>query len=156
MVDRRRVLQVAAVGAVGLAVPACRSSASDDDAEPPPADQQPDEQQADELAEQQADELALIAAYDAALADTASPARATLQRLRDEHAAHLRALGWDEQTPTQTPVKPPARRQLVRAERRALRLRTAGAQRTDDPEQAQLLTLIAASEAQHIATLESL
>lgn len=146
MVDRRHVLQVAAVGSAALALPACRSTTRVDGEEPPPGT--PDQQQADELA--------LIAAYDAAIAGAGRAAGVAYQRLRDEHAAHLRALGWDEPPPPPGTASPPTRRQLVRAERRAMRLRTSGARQTDDAEKAQLLALIAASEAQHVVTLEGL
>lgn len=146
MVDRRRVLQIAAVSAAGLSLPACRGTTPI--IGPAPSPSAPDQQQSDELA--------LIAAYDAAIAAAGRKSRAVYQRLRDEHAAHLSALGWDDQAPSPTPAAPPTRRRLVRAERRAMRLRTTGAQQATDPDQAQLLALIAASEAQHIVTLEGL
>ncbi len=141
MTDRRSVLQVGLVCGALMALPACSS----DPAAPPEDPPVPDPEQADEIA--------LIAAYDAALAAGAkSPER--LQKIRDEHVAHLRALGW-EQPPTPTAGSgPTGRKVLVRAERRASRARARAAAVTEDSERAQILALIAASEAQHVVTLE--
>ena len=149
MTDRRRVLQVGGLTATGIVVlPACGSGpagpGTEQEESAPPA--QPDAQQSEELA--------LIAAYDAALAG-AGPARRTLyERIRDEHAAHLRALGWSA-APSASPSQadPPTRRALRRAERAAARRHTRAAVQDPDPERAQILALIAASEAQHIVAL---
>lgn len=146
MVDRRTVLQAAGTVTLGLTVlPGCSSEEGADS--PPPAT--PDQQQADELA--------LITAYDLAIA-VAGPSVATqYQRIRDEHTAHLRALGWSDAPAAQTPgTADLKRRDLIVAERRAGRLRTRGARGADDPDRAQILALIAASEAQHVVTLEGL
>jgi hypothetical protein len=145
MTDRRQVLQMAVVAAAGVAIlPGCSGS----DAPEPDQTRTPDEQQADELA--------LIAAYDAALA-TAKPKQAvTLQSLRDEHAAHLRALGWEDAPIAEASPEPVTRAALVRAERRAARMRADAARDATDVELAQILALIAASESQHVVTLEAL
>lgn len=141
MTDRRLVLQAAAVSALGLVVlPGCST-----DSETPAAPPTPDAQQADELA--------LIALYDAALA-AAPPAQAELwQRIRDEHAAHLTALGWQEAPPTPGPPAAMPGSAMRRAERAAARMRTQAARDEPDAQKAQVLALIAASEAQHVAAL---
>ena len=145
MTDRRQVLQMAVVAAAGVAIlPGCSSS----DAPEPDQTRTPDAQQADELA--------LIAAYDAALADAKPKQAVTLQTLRDEHAAHLRALGWDDGPVVEPSPEPVTRAALVRAERRAARMRADAARDATDVELAQILALIAASESQHIVTLEAL
>ncbi len=142
MTDRRHVLQVAALAAAGLTVlPAC----SEDVDNPPEATPSPDADQAAELA--------LIAAYDAALAQRDNE---TLRLIRDQHADHLRALGWQEPPPAATASAGPSRKQLIRAERRAERQWAAAASTETDPERAQVLALIAASEAQHVVTLGAL
>lgn len=143
MADRRQVMQGAVLAVAGLTLlPACGA----DQAETPPAPT-PDPQQADELA--------LVAAYDAAAAAAGPDDRAALQRIRDEHAAHLTALGWTEQPMTAAPIGGITDAQLARAERRAARARSRAARTAADPAQAQLLALIAASEAQHAAWWES-
>ena len=147
MTDRRHVLQMGALATLALvAAPACSDDSPGGASTPPPT---PDAQQAEELA--------LIAAYDAAIL-TAGPARAALyQRIRDEHSAHLRALGW-ESAPTPAPSGAPAasRRALRRAEVAAVRSHSAAAVGESDQERAQLLALIAASEAQHAVDLAAL
>jgi hypothetical protein len=143
MTERRQVLQITGLAVLGLlTVPACGDRAAD-----PPAPPTPDAQQAEEAA--------LIAAYDAALPTAAPADRETLQRIRDEHVAHLAALGWQGAPPVQTPPTRVTRAQLLRAERRATRGRSRAAAADPDPQRAQVLALIAASEAQHVATLES-
>jgi hypothetical protein len=143
MADRRQVIQGAVLAVAGLALlPACSAG----EPEPPPAPT-PDPQQADELA--------LIAAYDAAAAAAGPDDRAVLQRIRDEHAAHLTALGWTEQPTTAAPLGGITDAQLARAERRAARVRSRAARQAPDPAAAQLLALIAASEAQHAAWWEA-
>lgn len=144
MTDRRQVLQVAVLAAAGvLVLPGCSSDEATPEIAPTPDTQQ-------------ADELALIAAYDAALA-TAGPKEAVVfQALRDEHAAHVRALGWQEQPPTSVDPEPVGRAALLRAERAAARQRADAARDATDAELAQILALIAASEAQHVVTLEAL
>jgi hypothetical protein len=143
MADRRQVMKGAVVAVAGVVLlPACGA----DDAVPAPAPT-PDAQQADELQ--------LVAAYDAALAQADPSDLPDLQRIRDEHASHLAALGWTQPAPSSTPSGPPTRAQLARAERRAARLRTQAARETQDAEQAQILALIAASEAQHAVRWES-
>ncbi len=146
MIDRRRVLQLGAMAALTTTVlPAC---GTDEEGQPAPeATPGP----------QQSDELALIAAYDAALASAGPRATIVYQRLRDEHVEHLAALGW--QQPPPAPVADGAdisRRDLIRAERRAARTRRNAADVSPDAEQAQILALIAASEAQHVVGLEEL
>lgn len=144
MAERRHVLQVAAVTALGLGIlPAC---GRDEGAAPAPS--APDAQQADELA--------LIAAYDAALQDATGPQRDVLRQFRDEHVAHLTALGWRGLPSARPSQAPPTPSQLIRAERRAARDRTAAARSAQDPQSAQVLALIAASEAQHADRLASL
>lgn len=143
MTDRRRVLQAGLVCAAVLTLPACSSDPTDPPDSPPVPD--PD----------QADELALIAAYDRALTTAGAQLEARLRPIREEHLAHLRALGWD-----QPPSSPQAatgrvgRRALLAAERQAARSRTRAAALAEDAERAQILALIAASEAQHVVTLE--
>ena len=144
MIDRRRVLQLGALAALTTTVlPAC---GTDEQGQPAPQPT-PDPQQADELA--------LIAAYDAALLSAGPRATVVYQRLRDEHVEHLVALGW--QQPPPAPVESnSSRRNLIRAERRASRIRIDAAATSPDVEQAQILALIAASEAQHVVDLEAL
>jgi hypothetical protein len=144
MVDRRRVLQLGAVAALTTTVlPAC---GTDEQAQPAPQPT-PDSQQADELA--------LIAVYDAALLSSGPRATIVYQRLRDEHVEHLAALGWQQPPPPPVDADP-SRRTLMRAERRATRIRSNAAVVSPDAEQAQILALIAASEAQHVLDLEEL
>lgn len=140
MTDRRLVLQAAAVSAVGLVLlPGCSKQT-----EPPAAPPTPDPQQADEAA--------LIALYDAALSTATATERELWQRIRDEHAAHLAALGWQGDLAAATPASatPAALRQ---AERRATRVRAQAARSEPDAQRAQVLALIAASEAQHAVAL---
>ena len=74
------------------------------------------------------------------------------QHIRDEHAAHLAALGWQGDLAAATPASatPAALRQ---AERRATRGRAQAARSEPDAQRAQVLALIAASEAQHAVAL---
>ena len=101
---------------------------------------------------QQADEAALIALYDAALVTATATERELWQHIRDEHAAHLAALGWQGDLAAATPASatPAALRQ---AERRATRVRAQAARSEPDAQRAQVLALIAASEAQHAVAL---
>lgn len=143
MTDRRQVLQLAAASAVGLTVlPGC-SRETPTPSVPPTPDAQ------------QSDEAALIALYDAALGLAPPAQTAVLQQIRDEHVAHLAALGWEGAPPTSSP---PAVSftvaGLARAERRAMRQRTQAARASQDAQMAQVLALIAASEAQHAVILE--
>lgn len=144
MTDRRLVLQVGAASVLGLTVlPAC-SRESEQPAAPPTPDAQ------------QADEAALIAMYDAALAAAPAAQSVLWQQLRDEHAAHLAALGWEGAPPSSSAAAVPMNRSfLAKAERRAMRMRTVAAREAQDAEQAQILALIAASEAQHAVALDA-
>lgn len=146
MIDRRRVLQLGALATLTTTVlPGCGT----DEQVPPEPEPTPDSQQADELA--------LIAAYDAALASAGPRATTVYQRLRDEHVEHLAALGWQQPPPAPVPEDAnTTRSDLIRAERRAARIRTSAADATPDAEQAQILALIAASEAQHVVDLGEL
>ncbi len=144
MTDRRQVLQVGLLAAAGVALlPGCSSETPTVQQPPTPDDQQ-------------ADELALIAAYDAALATATPKQAAVFTALREEHAAHLRALGWTDEPPASSSPEPVGRAALLRAERRASRQRADAARDSDDAEQAQILALVAASESQHVITLEAL
>lgn len=144
MTDRRQFLQVGLVAVAGVAVlPGCSSEEAPDEAQPAVPDAQ------------QADELALIAAYDAAIAAGGKNVEA-LTIIRSEHAEHLRALGWQAAAASTSPEPSPGKAALLRAERRAARLRADGARDSADTDQAQMLALIAASESQHVALLESL
>lgn len=144
MIDRRRVLQLGALAALTTTVlPAC---GTDEQGQPAPQPT-PDPQQADELA--------LIAAYDAALLSAGPRATVVYQRLRDEHVEHLVALGWQQPPPAPVDANV-SRRVLIRAERRASRIRIDAAATSPDADQAQILALIAASEAQHVVDLEAL
>ncbi|MBK6761921.1 MAG: hypothetical protein IPG68_00955 [Micrococcales bacterium] len=147
MTDRRHVLQVGMLATVTLvALPACTDEPGSQPTAPAPT---PDELQAAEMK--------LIAAYDAALGSAGNAAQAQYQRIRDDHAAHLRALGWTaEPTPDAATERPPGRRALRRAEVAASKARARAAVAATDAEQAQILALIAASEAQHVATLDAL
>lgn len=147
MTDRRHVLQAGVLATVTLvALPACTREPEPSPATPAPT---PDGQQAAEIE--------LIAAYDAALATAGGAARTQYQRIREEHAAHLRALGWGGDPASRpTASASPGRRALRRAEAAASRTRARAAIAATDPEQAQILALIAASEAQHVATLDAL
>jgi hypothetical protein len=151
MADRRRVLQAGAI--VALAALGGAGCDRSDAPMPEPEETGPDEQQADELA--------LIAAYDDALANAGPAARREYLRIRSEHVAHLLALGWEQPVPspspeTTAPAVSGARRRLARAERFAARSRREAAVIAGDAEQAQILALIAASEAQHVDALEKL
>ena len=145
MTNRLQILQLGLVTAAGVIIlPGC-SSDGEREAQTPPT---PDDQQADEIA--------LVAAYDAAIAGGGKNL-AVLTRIRDEHAEHLRGLGWEAPTATASASEPaPGKAALLRAERRAARLRADGARDSSEPEQAQILALIAASESQHVVILESL
>lgn len=145
MTNRRQLLQIAALSAFGA--PVVAACGSDFLPVPRPA-ATPDAQQSDEIA--------LVLAYDAALREAPEQLRPLYQRIRDEHAAHLRALGWSDPAPSPSaPAETPNRAQLLRAERAALRRHSQGARTTTDSEQAQILALIAASEAQHVVDLEN-
>jgi hypothetical protein len=96
-------------------------------------------------------EQALLAAYDTALAHTPT---ALLTRLRDEHAAHLQALGG---APGPTQASTPAtalvtRADLVRLERSTGALHAAAAL-TATRRLAPLLASLAAAEASHVVVL---
>jgi hypothetical protein len=147
MTDRRRVLQMGALAAVALvAAPACTDDATTGGTQPPPV---PDAQQSEELA--------LIAAYDAAIQSAAPAREGVYRRIRDEHVAHLRALGWEAApAPGTSPAPAASRRALRRAEVTAGRSHAAAAVRESEPERAQLLALISASEAQHAVDLAAL
>ena len=133
----------ALAGLALVAAPACSDDSSPPENQAPPT---PDPQQSEELA--------LIAAYDAALVSVAESRREVYQRIRDEHAAHLRALGWEaDPSPAASPAPAASRRDLRRAEVAAARSHAAAAVSDSDAERAQLLALIAASESQHAATL---
>lgn len=149
MTDRRRLLQSAAL--LGFGLPALAGCPREDggDGQTPRAP-----------SPEEAAELELIAAYDAALAGAPEGRRAAYARIREEHVQHLRALGGSPVAtvpPSATAsAAAPNRRSLIRAERRAMRSATNGAVVAEDPDRAQLLALIAASEAQHAAALEVL
>lgn len=146
MTDRRQILQVGLVATAGvLILPGCASESATEQQTPAVPDAQ------------QADELALVAAYDAAIADGGKDVE-VLRRIRDEHAEHLRGLGWQNASasPSASAQAAPGKAALLRAERRAARQRADGARDASDTEQAQILALIAASESQHVAILESL
>lgn len=150
MIDRRRMLQFAAVAALGTtALTGCSAGISPSEllpSKPPPT---PDVQQSAEMA--------LIALYDAALLEVKGDRRrTTLERIRTEHLEHLRALGWEQLPADVRPAGSASRKGLIRAERAAMNSHTRSALETTDAEQAQVLALIAASEAQHIASLEDL
>lgn len=140
--DRRQVLQLAVLVAGVAALPACGSG-----------DDSPSQEPSATPDAQQSLELTLIAAYDAALPLARPNQAAVYQRIRDEHAEHLRALGWSTTSPTNSSAQEVGRKDLLRAERRAARQHSLAARDTADPDRAQLLALIAASESQHIADL---
>lgn len=147
MADRRHVLQAGvllASAAVG------GTACSQDQVAPSTPLPTPDAQQADELA--------LIAVYDQAIAGAQGRALAEYRRIRDEHAQHLRALGWIQPAPTASARSAgrPTRRQLRAAERQAARLRGIAAMDEADTDRAQILALIAASESQHAVSLGAL
>jgi hypothetical protein len=146
MTDRRQILQVGLVATAGvILVPGCTSDTARDEQTPAVPDAQ------------QADEIDLVAAYDAAIAAGGKNV-AVLTRIRDEHREHLRGLGWESANGTASPTGEPSpgKAALLRAERRAARLRADGARDSAEPEEAQILSLIAASESQHVVILESL
>ena len=144
MADRRQVLRAGLLAVVAAGVmPGCAATRDEPEAVPTPD-------------QQQSDEIMLIALYDDAILTAGPAASAVYQRIRDEHAAHLRALGWEPATtPAPTASEPPKRAALVKAERSAARSRTTAARDSADSEIAQILALIAASEAQHVVDLES-
>lgn len=149
MTDRREILRIAALSALALpAATACGSDIKDVLPLPSKPPATPDAQQADEIA--------LVAAYDAAVAGADTDTALIYRRIRDEHAAHLQAMGWEQPlaSPTAASKKSaPTRRELMRKERAALKAHTQAAMTAEDGEQSQILALIAASEAQHIVTL---
>lgn len=145
MADRRQVLQTGVLAAVALGGLAGCATTQDEPEVPPTPD------------EQQSEEIALIALYDEAIGSAGQGAATVYRRIRDEHAAHLRALGWDQPV-TSGPAasEPPKRASLIKVERRASRSRATAARDSTDSDLAQILALIAASEAQHVVDLEVL
>ena len=105
-----------------------------------------------------ADELDLIAQYDATIAQFPQLAT-TLSPLRDQHRAHLSALGTPEVTGSSSPLgnRPAspqaALAQLAGAEKQAAMQRLSDCLVTTDEAVARTLALISASEASHVAVL---
>lgn len=105
-----------------------------------------------------ADEAALIEQYDAII--SAFPTLAIrLATIRDQHAAHLAALGGAPAAPgTPVPSAVPRTAQeavtaLTAAEKAASVMRLEDCVAATDPQQARTLALIAASEASHVAEM---
>ena len=109
-----------------------------------------------------ADEAALVAQYEAALervADGQTELRAALSQIRDQHRAHLDALGGatDAPPPATLPSGTAAvLAELIDAERAASKERIDACVDTPDPDLARVLSLIAASEASHVPVLRDL
>jgi hypothetical protein len=144
MTDRRQVLQMGALTAVALV--AAQACSDDNPGASTATPAVPDAQQSRELE--------LIAAYDTAIRSAGQARVAQYQRIRDEHIAHLRALGWQTiPSPSASAAPAMSRRALRRAEVAAGRSHGRAAVRETEPERAQLLALISASEAQHAALL---
>jgi hypothetical protein len=105
-----------------------------------------------------ANELDLIAQYDAAIAQFPQLAT-TLSPLRDQHRAHLSALGTPEVTGSSSPLgtRPAspqaALTQLAGAEKQAALQRLSDCLIATDEDVARTLALISASEASHVAVL---
>lgn len=143
MARRRDILHGAAAVVALTALPGCATQE-----QPSPAAPAPDPQQAQELR--------LIAAYDAALALADGTHSEVLREIRDAHIAHLSALGWSGPASELPSSFTPTVARLQRAERKAARDREVAARRAEDAERAQILALIAASEAQHAHRLGAL
>ncbi len=105
-----------------------------------------------------ANEAELIAQYDGYIAQFPQLA-ATLSPLRDQHRAHLLALGGPAEAiataaaATQVASAQAAVAQLAEAEKLAAQRRLTDCVATTDESVARILTLIAASEASHVAVL---
>ena len=158
--SRRGLLAAgAATGALLVvgALSACTSSAnSDPNAPPPTGADDPDFELRGTVV---AAEVALIAAYDATIKAHAG-LRATLQPLRDNHAAHLAAVNIGSAVAIPTPAPPAipdspraAVRQLASMEGTAATERGANCLTASRWQFARELSLIGASEASHHAAL---
>lgn len=109
-----------------------------------------------------ADEAALIARYEAALIsvpENEADVRTVLSLIRDQHRAHLDALGGapEQATPTAGSATTASLvADLISAERAASEERITACVDARDPEMARLLSFIAASEAAHVPALRDL
>ncbi len=105
-----------------------------------------------------ASEVGLVAAYDQAIALRPDVAT-TLQAIRDQHAQHAATLrerlGSSPPAPSPSPTSAPADvlAALREAERSAARERATTSTQAEGADLISLLSLIGASEAQHVAVL---
>ncbi|HLZ37238.1 MAG TPA: hypothetical protein VKP64_05670 [Mycobacteriales bacterium] len=98
-------------------------------------------------------ERALLTAYDAVLATHPDPG-GRLARLREDHAAHLAALGAVvSHSPSPGGMSAPPFPHLLSLERRAAADRVTDCLAASDPDLARLLASVAACEAAHAATV---
>jgi hypothetical protein len=154
LLTRRQGLVALVIGLPAAALAACTSAP--DGGDEPTSDPQPTPGSASATSEAQ-----LIAQYEAALAATPeaeAQTRSLLAQIRDQHRAHLDALGG---APEASAPSPPASGQdavadLVTAERAAYRERLGACVDATDLDLARVLALIAASEAAHVPALRSL
>jgi hypothetical protein len=106
-------------------------------------------------------EAALVAQYEAALATVGqsdTETLALLAEIRDQHRAHLDALGGAPEAPVPSPASSAQTvlADLVAAERGAYKERVAACVDATEPDLARVLALIAASEAAHVPALRGL
>lgn len=147
---------------LGLTAPlavlaACSTSADSTgtNGSPAPAGSAGDGGQVDDQAVQEAD---LVALYDAVLAAFPDAAVTGLLRsVRDQHAQHLDALGGATSTGAASvpATLTAALTALAATEREASRSRVRACVAAGDPENARVLSLIAASEASHVPALRA-
>jgi len=156
-ISRRHVLLGGAAATVTLALAACTSSATPDPNGPPPTGaDDPDFTLRTSVV---AAEALLIATYDATIA--AHPdAKAELQTIRDNHAAHLAAVNTAGSISVPTPQAPQipaslksAMLQLAVAEASAAAARGSDCLAAQRWQFARELALVGASEASHRALL---
>ena len=168
--DRRRFLVLSA-SALGLA--GCTSDIDQPTPAPSPPEPAPAEDVDAALRERvAASELALIAAYRGAIAEFPERAR-TLADLLAQHEAHLARVAPDMAPPAepsaaasapasasapagQGDAAPITLKALARAEAAAQAQHVASCDAAQDPALARDLCLMAASEAQHVAVLDTL
>lgn len=151
---RRALIGGSALGAASLVLAACSPSPSPGPTDTPSPTDDPDAQVRADVA---ASEASLIALYDAVIA--AHPDLAgDLAVVRDEHAAHLEAMGVAP-PPGSTPAvgsRAEALNALSEAEKKAIAQRTTACESSSSADLARVTALIAASEAGHVEYLRGI
>lgn len=150
--------------ALALAGPVALLAGCTNDADEPAEDLASATGGADTASAAAADEAALVARYEAALSEVPedrADLREALAEIRDQHRAHLSALGGADEADATAGAPATAGTSallasLIEAERAAFRDRVRACVDARDPEQARLLSLIAASEAAHVPALRDL